>query len=259
MRARVGAGAAVGTAAVLGTWTLRRRHLDQLDRQQAEAAHRPADVGFMRAMHGAMRRDLDLLRTAARAPGPAAPKVWEGWQLFRRELESHHRAEDEDLWPVLRDRLSDPDDLRVVDAMYEEHRALPGAINAAAVALQQGAAPVAVDALIDAVGEHLAHEEAAALPLVEAHLTDAEWHRFLDTERRAHSPRERGEFLMWVMAGAQPEHADAVMRELPPPGRFVYRNVLRHVHDRRRLWQRDEQGTDGPTDRRPSGLSPVPA
>jgi hypothetical protein len=200
----------------------------------------------MRAMHGAMRRDLDELRMAARAPGPAAPKVWEGWELFRREIESHHRAEDEDLWPVLRAKLTDVAERQVVDAMYEEHARIPDALDAAAAALQRGAGPVAVDALADAILGHLEHEEAAALPLVEAHLTDAEWHRFLETERRAHTPRERGEFIMWVLADAPPEHADAVLRELPPPGRFVYRNVLRRVHDHRHLWERDDQRTAVP-------------
>jgi len=77
-------------------------------RARAEAKAARADVGFMRAMHAALRRDLTRLVSVA--PGleraePVPPTVEEGWTQFRDELVRHHGAEDDDLWPVLRIRL----------------------------------------------------------------------------------------------------------------------------------------------------------
>jgi hypothetical protein len=55
----------------------------------------------------------------------APPEVLAGWDAFRAQLENHHSAEDDDLWPVLRRELSDPGELASVDAMAEEHRQIP--------------------------------------------------------------------------------------------------------------------------------------
>ena len=77
---------------------------------QADA---PADVSFMRALHAALRRDLSRLRgAAAQLDGSAGapPAVLAGWDAFRAQLDNHHSAEDEDLWPVLRGELSDAGD-----------------------------------------------------------------------------------------------------------------------------------------------------
>jgi hypothetical protein len=75
----------------------------------------PSDVGFMFALHDALRRDLSRLREAAASIEDSAQvpaTVLAGWDTFREELDFHHHAEDEDLWPVLRGELSDPRILR---------------------------------------------------------------------------------------------------------------------------------------------------
>ena|SRR6184192_367907 len=97
-------------------------------RQASGEADAPAEVGFMRALHAALRRDLSRLRDAATqidSSAGAPATVLAGWDAFRAELDNHHQAEDDDLWPVLRRELSDPGELASVDAMVEEqaHRA----------------------------------------------------------------------------------------------------------------------------------------
>jgi hypothetical protein len=65
----------------------------------------PADVGFMRALHAALRRDLSRLRDAAAqldGSAGAPPTVLPGCAAFRAQLDNHHSAEDDDPWPVLR-------------------------------------------------------------------------------------------------------------------------------------------------------------
>ena len=115
-----------GAALVIGA-VIRLRA--RLGLSQADA---PADVRFMRALHAALRRDLSRLRDAA-APldgsTGAPPTVQAGWGAFRAQLDNHHSAEDDDLWPVLREELSDPGDMASVDAMVEEHRHIPPALT----------------------------------------------------------------------------------------------------------------------------------
>jgi hemerythrin-like domain-containing protein len=224
-------GAVAGAAAVLVGRVARRRRS-----RMAEDASRPADVGFMVAMHNAFRRDLARLEKLARDAGAersASEELQREWDSLRDRLHRHHAAEDDDLWPVLRGRLTAPADLASVDRMVEEHQALSEAMDAVDGALsapRTGAtAPdltAAVDQLSRTVRDHLGHEERDVLPLVEKHLSRADWRAFLVTERRQTPVRARPDFLGWVLNEASPADARAVLAELPPPGRLAYRYLI---------------------------------
>src|SRR5215472_6682198 len=124
----------------------------------------PADVRFMLAMHAALRRDLSRLREAAARldssadhPVAAPTTVLAGWDEFRTQLNNHHAAEDDDLWPILRRELSDPADLAAVDAMVDEHTHIPPAVALVDSAIHGGgqlAAPA--ERLSTLILEHLA-------------------------------------------------------------------------------------------------------
>ena len=210
-------------------------------RRASGEADAPAEVGFMRALHAALRRDLSRLRDAAAqidnsAGAPAT--VLAGWDTFRAELDNHHQAEDDDLWPVLRRELSEPGELASVDAMVEEHKHIEPALEGVDAALRGGgelAAPV--ETLSTVVLDHLAHEEREVLPLIEQHMTRAQWRAFMVKERNKRPPRERPEFLTWVLDDAGERDAAAVLTELPPPARLVYRWVLRPRYDAQHRWQ----------------------
>jgi hemerythrin-like domain-containing protein len=201
----------------------------------------PADVDFMRALHAALRRDLSRLREVARQLGGAAatpPTVLAGWDAFRSQLENHHAAEDDDLWPVLRPELSDPRALASVDAMVEEHRHIPPALAGVDAALRGGGELTGpVERLSAVVLDHLTHEEREVLPLLEQHLTRAQWRAFLHKERNRRSPRERPEFLTWILDDASDRDAAAVLAEMPPPARLVYRRVLKPRYEAQHRWQ----------------------
>jgi hemerythrin-like domain-containing protein len=226
---------ATGAALVIGA-VIRLRARRGLS--QADA---PADVSFMRALHAALRRDLSRLRdAAAQLDGStgAPPTVLAGWDAFRAQLDNHHSAEDDDLWPVLRGELSDPSDLASVDAMVEEHRHIPPALADMDAALRGGGELTApVELLSGVVLDHLAREEREVLPLIERHLTRAQWRVFLHKERSRRSPRERPEFLTWILDDAGEQDAAAVLTEMPPPARLVYRRVLRPRYDAQHRWQ----------------------
>ena len=175
-----------------------------------------------------LRDAAEQLGTSASAP----PTVLAGWDAFRAQLGNHHSAEDDDLWPVLRRELSDPGDLAAVDAMTAEHHQIPPALAGVDAALRGGgelAAPV--EHLSAVVLDHLAHEEREVLPLIEQHLTRAQWRAFLHKERARRSPRERPEFLAWILDDAGQQDTAAVLTEMPRPARLIYRRVIRPRYD----------------------------
>jgi Hemerythrin HHE cation binding domain len=223
---------AAGAAAL----TIRRRR-----QAQAHDDDRPADLGFMRAIHAGLRRDAARLQ--ALAPqlerGNGRPRaVPKGWATFRQTLEVHHAAEDDDLWPVLRDHLTQAEDLHQLDLMVAEHRGLTAAIQAVDAALASGVGvTTAARELGGVLGDHLDHEEQQVFPLLERHLSRGEWRRFLLTERRRRTPRERPEFLTWVLDNASDQDTAAVLAELPRPAHLVYRRLLRPRYQAQRRWQ----------------------
>jgi len=210
-------------------------------RQEARNANRPADLGFMRAIHAGLRRDaarLEALAPQLEQSGGTPRGVPKGWATFRQILHVHHGAEDDDLWPVLRRHLTDAEDLHQVDLMVEEHRGLAAAIDAVDAALASGVGvTTAARELEEVLGRHLDHEEQQVFPLLERHLSRREWRQFLRTERRRRSPRERPEFLTWVLDDASDQDAAAVLAELPRPAHLVYRWILRPRYVAQRPWE----------------------
>ena len=88
-----------------------------------------------------------------------------GWDAFRAQLDKHHSAEDDDLWPVLRGELSDPGELASVDAMVEEHRHIPPALASGDTALRGGGELTAPVQLLRALLlDHLAPRNARCFP-----------------------------------------------------------------------------------------------
>jgi hypothetical protein len=193
------------------------------------------DVGYMRAMHDALRRDMIELASTARgadADSGTLSAFEDEWHQLRARLERHHSAEDDDLWPLLRRELHATEDLREIDRMIEEHRALSSAIADVDRALSTGFNAVpSVTELARLLRDHLEHEERSVLPPLAEHLSPEEWRRFLITERRRTPLRDRPDFLGWVLDDANDADTAAVMHELPPPGRFVYRHVIRPRYD----------------------------
>jgi Hemerythrin HHE cation binding domain len=226
-------------------------------RQRTLDDDNPADVGFMRAIHAAFRRDL--ARLASVAPdvdrlGRGSDGVLAGWAAFRDALSNHHAAEDIDLWPVLRTHLTDAGGRDEVDAMVVEHREIPAALDAVDAALSGGGGvTVAAEALARLVRGHLDHEERSVFPLLEEHLSGGEWRAFLRTERARRSARERPLWLAWVLDEAALTDTDAVLSELPRPARVFYRRVLGPRYRVEHHWRLDMPTTERSIT--PTGLS----
>src|SRR5262245_53043492 len=83
------------------------------------------DMTFMYVFHDAIRRDLERIARATSRESDDPTRVLRtaaGWEMFKKYLRIHHRAEDEAVWPVMYQVLTDrPDDLALLDAMEAEH------------------------------------------------------------------------------------------------------------------------------------------
>jgi Hemerythrin HHE cation binding domain len=210
-----------------------------------------ADLTVMIAAHDAFRRDLASLARAAQGASRRSPdrqrSVAAGWELFKRQLHVHHTAEDELVWPALRERLGrSAHALSVLDEMEAEH----GQIDPLLAAVDAGFASVtgpadgqgtgrladAVDALAASLTGHLAHEEKDGLPLIGVALTAAEWRGVGFKIARRNGLSVGGEMFSWMLSATTPDQAPAIMRQLPPPARMLYRAVWKPRFDKTGRW-----------------------
>jgi hemerythrin-like domain-containing protein len=209
-----------------------------------------ADLTVMLAAHEALRRDLTGLARAAAGTarsGPAQSEaVLRGWAVFQRQLHIHHTAEDELVWPALRERLAASDGAQsVLDAMEAEHQQIDPLLAAVSQAMDEarpdgvahngGLLADTVDVLTMALHGHLAHEERDALPLIGITLTATEW-RAMGRRIGLRNLRRAPEMFAWMLDGATPGQAAAATGQLPPPARVLYRTVWRPRFIRHPRW-----------------------
>jgi iron-sulfur cluster repair protein YtfE (RIC family) len=203
-----------------------------------------ADLTIMMTAHDAFRRDLArLARAAAFAdlpdPGRRA-SVQAGWETFKRQLHIHHTAEDDFMWPVMRERLAhSAQALSVLDAMEAEHEEIDPLLAAVDYAFENPEnrrVADAADALTSALHQHLAHEEKEALPLIGVALTAAEWRGVGMKIARKNGLAAGSEMFAWMTDGAPPDQAAAAVRALPAPVRLIYRAVWKPRFARTSRW-----------------------
>jgi iron-sulfur cluster repair protein YtfE (RIC family) len=209
----------------------------------SSTGRRPAgdavDFTVMYAAHDAFQRDLDRLTAAARAARTTDPAVRAGWATLRNQLHIHHTAEDVSLWPALRQRVSAPAEIAVLDAMEAEHARIDPRLDRVDAALAAGDAEglaASAAGLTAALAAHMEHEEHSALPLVAAHLGPAGWAAFGQEIRRSLGVRGGAEFFPWMLDGATTDTTRRVLGMLPRPARLLYRAVWRPAYARSRRW-----------------------
>ena len=207
-----------------------------------------ADLTIMIAAHDAFRNDLTSLARAAQDPGRHSPdrqrSVAAGWELFKRQLHLHHTAEDDLIWPALRERLRhSANALSVLDEMEAEHERIDPLLAAVDERFAAAAGPGDADRLADAVDDlaatltgHLGHEEKDGLPLIGAALTAAEWRAVGFKIARRNGLAAGGEMFSWMLSSAAPGQARSVARQLPPPARLLYRAVWKPRFEKTRRW-----------------------
>jgi hypothetical protein len=211
-----------------------------------------ADLTIMIAAHDAFRRDLVSLVQATQGPDRYSPdrqrSVAAGWDLFKRQLHVHHTAEDDLIWPVLRERLGhSATALSVLDDMEAEHQRIDPLLVAVDAGFASAAGPAggqadagrlaeAVDALAAALAGHLAHEERDGLPLIGVALTAAEWRGVGFKIARRNGLSGGGEMFSWMLSSATPDETRALTRQLPPPVRVLYKAAWKPRFEKTERW-----------------------
>jgi len=147
----------------------------------------PLDMAAMYAVHGALRREVELVARVTVRVGSDPRRVLRtavGWCQFKETLRAHLRAEDGLLWPALRQKLAyRPDELVLLEALEAEHAAIDQLIAMIDELLGDAEADLPqlgdlIDSLVTGLGGHLTHEEAAAVPLIQRVLPAAQWAAF---------------------------------------------------------------------------------
>lgn len=180
-----------------------------------------------KAIHGAVRRDLDRFIAALEA-FPAgdlarARQLHTAWENFDDQLTYHHEGEHQIAWPALESVGVSKELLTQLDG---EHDSMAAALAAARTAMsalaasagadQARAALAALRQLQSVTVAHLEHEEAEIEPVYLAKRDTPE----IKAMGRAFgkvSPARGGRFFAWVLDGASPAERAAVTNEVPGP------------------------------------------
>jgi Hemerythrin HHE cation binding domain len=187
------------------------------------------DMVMMYAFHDALRRELkQIAQMEARS---------DGWDLFESLLHVHHTAEDDALWPVVREEVAGrPDDVALLEEMAEEHASLEPLLGNIDEALGRSeSAPEARAELAERLQQHLEHEDEAALPLVDATLSLDQWMQFGQTAMGRVGPNMPN-FLPWLLDGADEATTGRVLAFIPEPVQQTYRKEWQPAYAAKDWW-----------------------
>ena len=215
---------------------------------QAHTAEGPHDQTGMYVMHHALRRDLATFVAAAQNTPISEHAVWTAlearWLVFADVLHHHHSAEDADLWPVLQqhaERAGAEHDLQTLADMEAEHERLDVTLTAGREAFSamrehtcadhRNALEIRLSAAREALLEHLAHEEAQALPMLQRKLTADENQAFEKAVGKRYPLKMIPFLLPWAMDGVPDEARDRLL-ETTPPGYGLLLRLLRGRFER---------------------------
>ena len=207
------------------------------------------DTHDMHVVHRVFRREAALMPRLVRSVRPGdtgrARLITAHCRDYMLGLHHHHTAEDTLIWPLLLARVDLEAELvlrmeeqhaRVATGLTEVERLLaPWAASAAPADGEVLAA--ALERHRAALVEHLTDEEDHLLPLIERHLTVAEYAK-LGENFGAETPRDKLLFFLGaLLEEATPEEAAELLGKVPPPARLIWRLVgkRRYARGTRRL------------------------
>jgi hypothetical protein len=186
-----------------------------------------SDMSMNRAIHGAVRRDLDRFIAALGSFRPGdrvrARQLSTAWANFDDQLRHHHEGEHRIAWPALHAIGVDQGLLETMDA---EHEAMAAALDETRTAMgalartpggdEAAAALAAFQRLRAVTALHFDHEESELEDVYLANRDTAEIKAMGKAFGRV-GPTRGGRFLAWVLDGASPDERQAVARDVPGP------------------------------------------
>ncbi len=184
-------------------------------------------MSMNKAIHGAIRRDIERFIGALRAfaPGDTArvEQINLAWLNFDRQLTDHHEGEERIAFPAFKAIGVSSELLAELDSEHaamatalEEIRESMWAFVRTASGDDAASVRVGFEALKTATVSHLDHEEAETEELLHANAD----HPAIKAMGRAFgkvSPAKGGQFFAWVLDGAAPDEERAIREQVPGP------------------------------------------
>lgn len=213
-----------------------------------------ADTRIMAIVHNSLKRDLRRVRAALTGdPAPAGRQrraLGEHVEWLMDFLHEHHTAEDEGLWPLVRERNPALGDL--LDSLEADHQRIAPAIGPLVLAAREYARTTgdeprralitALDDLSEVLLPHLDREVDEAMPVVSASITKAEWEEWDQAKNiKPKSLPYLGIVGHWLLDDIDAEGRDVVVHQVPPIPRFVLLHGFAAAYRRqaRRRWTPD--------------------
>ena len=197
---------------------------------------------IMALIHRLIRRGFEQARAFVLAAGatPRAGDVAEYVRFHLDGLVANHSTEDAILWPALSERAGPSGEL--IGRMESQHEAVHDAIETTRRELSGWEArpteagseslAAALGPLLDRLSEHLAEEEREVVPLIAAHVTQAEWENLGKVAFSKFTPKQRFTAMGEMLEAADPTEAARMLAGLPPPIRLVWRLLGRRRYER---------------------------
>ncbi|MFC9083558.1 hemerythrin domain-containing protein [Streptomyces sp. NPDC057062] len=188
-----------------------------------------ADVRDMYMAHTMFRREIGLapalVRDVADGDVERAAIVADHFKVVDNSLHHHHVAEDIHLWPRLTERAG-AQVAPVVKAMEDQHTTIGALLDEArsrmeawrdtADATEGELLATSLSRLHAHLVEHLALEEDLALPLIEKHITAAEWGRMIADGAGDVTPDQIPLIFGMMAYEADPRTVRDIIAQMPP-------------------------------------------
>jgi hemerythrin-like domain-containing protein len=194
-------------------------------------------MSMNKAIHGAVRRDLDRFRRALEAfrdgDRERAEALHRAWVNFDAQLTEHHEGEHEIAWPALQAIGIAAPTIASFDAEHEQMAADLAATGEAMATLRRTAsradadvAAAAMQTLQTTTVTHLDHEEQETEPALTTHEGDPAVKEMGKKFSRRTGPAKAGIFFAWVQDGATSEERAALSASVPGPVLAVMGGLL---------------------------------
>jgi Hemerythrin HHE cation binding domain len=204
----------------------------------------PIDVRDMAIVHRTFRRSFTEGAALVRAnPTPSPQRVaflTNHAEFGLKMLHHHHEAEDEYLYPLLKERV--PDHEQATEHTRRQHDEVAGAIDAALAAIRawrdepspatSEAAAASFEALNESLQPHLDDEEQTIVPLAAVTLTQAEWDHLGDLARAGIPRKMMGVALGMLLEPLDESEREYMKAQLPAPVRWLYPVMIQRPWDK---------------------------
>lgn len=191
----------------------------------------------MLMLHDSFRREFGLMpglvRGTAARDRERAQVITAHITYVSTILHHHHHGEDVHVWPLLAERCAAQCAplVELMEAQHEDIARIGREIDeglrawAAAAAGPREALAAALVRLIPVLRGHLAAEEEHVVPLMERHITAAEWNEIVEKEAADVDPASLPLGFGMLMYEGDPEVVDAAIATMPEQVRPVIREL----------------------------------